>query len=86
MDGVSRPRRRQAPAVEDHQAHRRSGHRAAAATTLAYEPVWAIGTGLTATPEMAQAAHAFIRGLVEGSHGVGERVRIQYGGSVKPGN
>ena len=44
-----------------------------AATTLAYEPVWAIGTGLTATPEMAQAAHAFIRGLVEGSHGVGER-------------
>ena len=57
-----------------------------AATTLAYEPVWAIGTGLTATPQMAQAAHAFIRGLVEGSHGVGERVRIQYGGSVKPGN
>jgi triosephosphate isomerase (TIM) len=53
---------------------------------LAYEPVWAIGTGLTATPEMAQAAHAFIRGLVERSHGVGERVRIQYGGSVKPGN
>jgi triosephosphate isomerase len=57
-----------------------------AATTIAYEPVWAIGTGLTATPEMAQAAHAFIRGLVEGVHGVGERVRIQYGGSVKPGN
>ena len=57
-----------------------------AATTIAYEPVWAIGTGLTATPEIAQAAHAFIRGLVEGVHGVGERVRIQYGGSVKPGN
>ena len=57
-----------------------------AATTIAYEPVWAIGTGLTATPETAQAAHAFIRGLVEGLHGVGERVRIQYGGSVKPGN
>jgi triosephosphate isomerase len=57
-----------------------------AATTIAYEPVWAIGTGLTATPEMAQAAHAFIRGLVDGVHGVGERVRIQYGGSVKPGN
>jgi triosephosphate isomerase len=35
---------------------------------------------------MAQSAHAFIRGLVEGSHGVGGRVRIQYGGSVKPGN
>jgi triosephosphate isomerase (TIM) len=57
-----------------------------AATTIAYEPVWAIGTGLTATPEIAQAAHAFIRGLVEGLHGVGERVRIQYGGSVKPAN
>ena len=57
-----------------------------AATTIAYEPVWAIGTGLTATPETAQAAHAFIRGLVDGLHGVGERVRIQYGGSVKPGN
>jgi triosephosphate isomerase (TIM) len=57
-----------------------------AATTIAYEPVWAIGTGLTATPEVAQAAHAFIRGLVEGGHGVGERVRIQYGGSVKPDN
>jgi triosephosphate isomerase len=57
-----------------------------ATTTIAYEPVWAIGTGLTATPEIAQAAHAFIRGLVEGLHGVGERVRIQYGGSVKPAN
>jgi triosephosphate isomerase (TIM) len=57
-----------------------------AATTIAYEPVWAIGTGLTATPEIAQAAHAFIRGLVDGVHGVGERVRIQYGGSVKPDN
>jgi triosephosphate isomerase len=58
----------------------------AAATTIAYEPVWAIGTGLTATPEIAQAAHGFIRGLVEEVHGVGERVRIQYGGSVKPDN
>jgi triosephosphate isomerase (TIM) len=57
-----------------------------ASTTIAYEPVWAIGTGLTATPEIAQAAHAFIRGLVEGVHGVGEGVRIQYGGSVKPDN
>jgi triosephosphate isomerase len=57
-----------------------------AATTIAYEPVWAIGTGLTATPEIAQSAHALIRGLVERLHGVGEQVRIQYGGSVKPGN
>jgi triosephosphate isomerase (TIM) len=57
-----------------------------AATTIAYEPVWAIGTGLTATPAIAQAAQAFIRGLVESQHGVGDDVRIQYGGSVKPGN
>ncbi|HEY3763822.1 MAG TPA: triose-phosphate isomerase [Gaiellales bacterium] len=57
-----------------------------AATTIAYEPVWAIGTGQTATPAIAQAAHAFIRGLVDGVHGTGAQVRIQYGGSVKPGN
>ena len=57
-----------------------------AATTIAYEPVWAIGTGLTATPEIAQAAHAFIRSLVQDLFGVGDAVRIQYGGSVKPGN
>jgi triosephosphate isomerase (TIM) len=57
-----------------------------AATTLAYEPIWAIGTGLTATPQIAQAAHAFIRGRVAELHGVGARVRIQYGGSVKPEN
>jgi triosephosphate isomerase len=41
---------------------------------------------VAATPQMAQAAHAFIRGIAQESHGVGERVRIQYGGSVKPGN
>jgi triosephosphate isomerase len=45
---------------------------------LAYEPVWAIGTGKTATPEQAQEAHAFIRGLLD--------VPILYGGSVKPDN
>ncbi len=54
-----------------------------AATTIAYEPVWAIGTGLTATPEMAQAAHAHIRAVL-GAPGAG--VRIQYGGSMKPDN
>jgi triosephosphate isomerase len=55
---------------------------------LAYEPVWAIGTGRTATPEQAQEAHAFIRKvLVEISDSAtAEKVRIQYGGSVKPGN
>jgi triosephosphate isomerase len=55
---------------------------------IAYEPVWAIGTGRTATPEQAQAAHAFIRGRIAERHGsaVAEAVRIQYGGSVKPSN
>ncbi len=47
---------------------------------LAYEPVWAIGTGRTATPELAQAVHAFLR------QRVGEATRILYGGSVKPDN
>lgn len=57
-------------------------------TIVAYEPVWAIGTGKTATSAQAQQAHAFIRGLVRKlfSDAVGRRVRIQYGGSVKPSN
>lgn len=54
---------------------------------IAYEPVWAIGTGLTASPEQAQAAHAFIRGEIRARYAdVAEGVRILYGGSVKPGN
>lgn len=55
---------------------------------LAYEPIWAIGTGLTATPEQAQDVHAFVRGLLRELHGaeVAEAVRVLYGGSVKPGN
>ncbi|MFP4154731.1 MAG: triose-phosphate isomerase [Halothiobacillaceae bacterium] len=54
---------------------------------IAYEPVWAIGTGKTATPEKAQAVHAFIRGLVASRDAaVADRLRIQYGGSMKPGN
>jgi len=55
---------------------------------LAYEPVWAIGTGLTATPEQAQEVHAFIRGLVAEMVGsdVADGLRIQYGGSMKPAN
>ena len=55
---------------------------------IAYEPVWAIGTGLNATPDQAQEAHAFIRHtLVEiADKTTAERVRIQYGGSVKPDN
>lgn len=59
-----------------------------ARVTLAYEPVWAIGTGATATAEDAEAAHRFIRSLVEKAHGpaVAENTIIQYGGSVKPSN
>ncbi len=54
---------------------------------VAYEPVWAIGTGRTATPEQAQAVHAFIRGrLAQTSSTVAERLRILYGGSVKGAN
>ena len=55
---------------------------------LAYEPVWAIGTGLTATPEQAQGVHAFIREVLGQtfSDDVSDTVRIQYGGSVKPEN
>ena len=56
--------------------------------TIAYEPVWAIGTGLTATPEQAQAIHGYLRGLVSGLYeaDAAEALRIQYGGSVKPAN
>ena len=55
---------------------------------LAYEPVWAIGTGLTATPDQAEAVHAFIRGVLGQlySDTVEDAVRIQYGGSMKPEN
>jgi triosephosphate isomerase len=57
-------------------------------TVIAYEPVWAIGTGKTATTAQAQEAHAFIRGLLRQlfEDTVARRVRIQYGGSVKPSN
>jgi len=54
---------------------------------LAYEPIWAIGTGLTATAEQAQEAVAFVRALVEGiDKSAGQAVRILYGGSLKPEN
>jgi len=54
---------------------------------LAYEPVWAIGTGMTATPEQAQEVHAFVRGLLNAAFGaVADDVQILYGGSVKASN
>lgn len=56
------------------------------AVVVAYEPVWAIGTGKTATPEAAQQVHAAIRAHAAGFGVAAERVRILYGGSVKPDN
>jgi triosephosphate isomerase len=54
---------------------------------IAYEPVWAIGTGMTATPEQAQDVHAFIRNrIAEKSGNVAEKIQILYGGSVKGAN
>lgn len=61
---------------------------ALASIVIAYEPVWAIGTGLTATTEQAQEAHAHIRRVIADRFGAGpaDAMRIQYGGSVKPDN
>jgi triosephosphate isomerase len=73
---------RQLDAVLDHV-----GAQDLAKSVIAYEPVWAIGTGKTATPEQAQAVHAFIRQrLAQLDGGVAQGLRILYGGSMKPGN
>ncbi len=58
------------------------------AVTMAYEPVWAIGTGLTATPDQAQQVHGMIRALVAELYDedIAQKIRIQYGGSAKPAN
>lgn len=59
-----------------------------ATVVIAYEPIWAIGTGKTATAEQAEEAHSFIRGLLQGlfNQEVANQTRILYGGSVKPNN
>ena len=76
--------------VEAHIINGVSGLSAEAllSTVIAYEPVWAIGTGITATPEQAQEVHALIRTLLSAQYSAdtAEQVRIQYGGSVKPDN
>lgn len=63
-------------------------HEGASLIIIAYEPVWAIGTGRTATPEMAEQMHSFIRSRVREMFGdeIAEGMRILYGGSVKPDN
>ncbi|MEP7283078.1 MAG: triose-phosphate isomerase [Rubrivivax sp.] len=72
--------KRQLSAVIHQLAH------CAAEMVVAYEPVWAIGTGRTATPQQAQAVHAVLRAQLQAATGHGERMRILYGGSVKPDN
>ena len=63
------------------------GVAALGSAVIAYEPVWAIGTGKTATPDQAQDVHAFIRGKLAGlDKAVADGVRILYGGSMNPGN
>jgi triosephosphate isomerase len=65
----------------------KAGIRALANAVLAYEPVWAIGTGRNATPEQAQAVHAFLRRRIEERDAAAApELRILYGGSVKPAN
>ena len=72
--------KRQLSAVIHQLAH------CAAEMVVAYEPVWAIGTGLTATPEQAQAVHAVLRAQLQAATGRGKTMTILYGGSVKPDN
>ena len=76
--------------IEDHVRNGIMGisQDAMLSTVVAYEPVWAIGTGVTATPDQAQLAHLFIRSLLSELYSVdlAAAVRIQYGGSVKPDN
>ena len=72
--------KRQLSAVIHQLAH------CAAEMVVAYEPVWAIGTGLSASPEQAQAVHAVLRAQLQAATGHGNTMKILYGGSVKPDN
>jgi triosephosphate isomerase (TIM) len=72
--------KRQLSAVIHQLAH------CAAEMVVAYEPVWAIGTGRTASPEQAQAVHAVLRAQLQAATGHGDTMKILYGGSVKPDN
>ncbi len=70
-----------------HSVQQLVGIAAFSRAVIAYEPVWAIGTGLTATPEMAESAHAFIRHfLAQNDVDIANAIRILYGGSMKPEN
>ncbi len=78
---------RQVIAVQLDAVLQAAGMNGFANAVIAYEPVWAIGTGLTATPQQAQEVHAFIRErLAAMDASLAERIRILYGGSVKPQN
>jgi len=91
--GETLPQRQAGQTLQVLEAQLRAGLQGLSAehlrgVVIAYEPVWAIGTGVNATPEQAQEAHQFIRQLIAklAGDGCASEIRIQYGGSVKPEN